>query len=135
MHCLNFYSLKVPKFYGDSVKNKRVGQKKLERGAFCPSPPACLGLNDNMFIAFVPWGIITWTQFNSIPDKTVNNWNFQSREFQIVIYYVFKNDLFTLHKLHISRQNFITGIWNLIFRFLSNLRVTLNIFWIFKNRF
>ena len=43
---LNFYLLKIKKFYGDSVKNKSARTKKLEGGAKRPPPPACLGLSN-----------------------------------------------------------------------------------------
>ena len=37
---LNFYSLKVTNFHGDSVKNESARQKKLEGGAKCsPGQP------------------------------------------------------------------------------------------------
>ena len=39
---LNFYSFKVTKFYGDSVKNESVMTHKLERGGGKKTPPPSL---------------------------------------------------------------------------------------------
>jgi len=44
---VNFYSLQVTKFPGDSIKNEIARTKKLEGGGGASN--ACLGLNDILF--------------------------------------------------------------------------------------